>query len=166
MGLSGIQQAHARPTWRGCVRNCSAVLDRAWCHSAILDPDSLCSRWLDSGYNLDHALIYLDITQRLGCIGFAGACSVNWGASGRPRIRVDLRRLTERRYEWAFQVQQRLCEIRDQLPTNPFDALAAALCAADELAYDEAPRACSAEGWSSQQPFAFRGHAALKCEVH
>ena len=65
-----------------------------------------------------------------------------------------------------MQVQQRLCEIRGQLPANPFDALAAALCVADELAHDVAPRACSAEGWSRRQPFAFRGHAALKREVH
>jgi len=67
-------------------------------------------------FNLDHALIYIDLPQNLGGIGFAGACNDRWYARGWPRIRVDLCRLTEQKDTWALQVQQKLSELRDQRP--------------------------------------------------
>ena len=65
-----------------------------------------------------------------------------------------------------MRVQQSLCEQHRNLPTDPFEALAAALRTADDIAHDLAPRVGDARVYETRRrPFMFRGHVALRREL-
>jgi len=79
---------------------------------------------------------------------------------------VDLRELMVQKDVWAMRVQQSLCEQQRNLPTDPFEALAAALRIADDIAHDLAPKVGAARAYETRRrPFMFRGHVALRREL-
>ena len=67
-------------------------------------------------------------------VGFAGASGVPGPLGGAANVEDALCEFMKRKEAWALRVQQRLIEEERSLSTDPFEALAAALRVADEVA--------------------------------
>jgi len=164
--LRETPQIKLTPTWKACMRSCSAVLDRALHLPASLQLSSAHALWADRSA-VDHALVYVDLPLAQAGIGFAGACRGSERDNRSSRVRADLTKLVVSRDEWCAKVSQRLRELpRGEFAEDPFASLQLASQIADEVAQQIAPRQTDHSNWTGRRrPFAFCGHSKLQREI-
>jgi hypothetical protein len=101
-GLTEVGRPRLVPTWRACLKRCSAVLDRAWYSPASLGIPKVHTRWAEVEAQLDHALIFVDLPSSRAGIGFAAACRDGWQEHQAPRLKVDMPQLHARRDQYTL----------------------------------------------------------------
>ena len=167
LGLREAPQLKATPTWKACMRPCSAVLDRAWHLPASLKLSCTHTLWSAERTAVDHALVFVDLPLTHAGIGYAGACRGGEHDNRPSRVRADLTKLNACRDEWRLTVNQQLLALPQNGPTgDPFAALQAASRIADEVAQQIAPKPVHhSHHGDRRRPFAFRGHSKLQREI-
>ena len=159
-----------RATWKACLLDKKATLDRAWVSPMTLPTSSLLVQWTDSQPVFDHAMIMLRLPNTIAGLGYAGACRPLKPQAPPQGCRVNLRKFRnpEILKEWTRLLQLSLTApvesntIADQ---DPFLALKHGEMVADSLAYSLAPRRTRRPG-DVRRSFGFAGHRNIFREIN
>ena len=168
--LQEIKSTPLRATWRACLLQRKAVLDRAWIYPADIPDTSLTIHWNTTEPVFDHALIMVRLPKSMAGTGYAGACRPLQSSFPLKRCRVDLKkfRATPVLQEWGRLVDIGLAEDAvepDGPPPDPFQALKHGEILADSIAYALAPKRERRKG-EVRRSFGFGGHRAIFREVN
>ena len=94
-GLKEVPNIQRHATWKACLHQRKAILDRAWVSPPDLQVSSLSVQWNTSQPIVDHAMIMFRLPRTAAGLRYAGACRPfvsHWVAAALPgRTQIDAR---------------------------------------------------------------------------